>query len=745
MDHQVAEVFLRTLHGSIVKQKRVFAAVGVVAVGFAAWLLSGQVGVPTMPDDPVATGLSREQALVSEATPTLTRVPAPGVLQQEPAGSDTRAGDEATHVMGIVRDREGRPIPGAVVLAVNYAGTRCTTDVQGSFRLSTAVRAGTALILRVDCLRYLTTEANVVARSNSPVLVELDRAPRISGMLVDPRGAPIEGYRLQALSDAGKPLAFGITDSAGKFDLCRKDASFDGSVTVAEMNTNGYGLLADRRRVAWGTEDLELRAQSHGELELRVTRAVDGAPVTAFAVCLLHAVHQGLQGWDPRRPIPVAALNGVTRIRCIPGPVSAIVVPNDLDLEPSTTVAVQVPENGTAVASVTLSPCSVQRVHVIDRQTSLGVAGAMVRIVVGGSEAARRSEATLPGVAEAQGIRMLTWPRTGVVAKATTDANGAATMRAAAPAAEASIECEHPAYHPANVRLAAGAEPRDLEIAIDRGMQIRGVVEPEGILRFRPYLRTCHERVGKEVLGKWVPVDRQTGNFELVVAAGDEVRLDLALPSAGIGPAEFGPVPTAIGIGRIAAGTPAARGEERVVLAAGAYLPGSAAGSVFVDGVAPSIVRMHPVRDGVAHPGWGGETLVASDGAFIVEPLLTGDWLFSAVPKTDGMKFPYLPIFFAACRPQPGERHRVTGSVTTLVTEMTVCGASGTPLAEGQDMTLALQRCPLRRYPTKLGPGGVLRVPGVVATETVQVHVVGGSFDKQSGEAQAAARQVTVR
>ena len=727
--------------------KSIITAVAALAVALVVWLLSGQRDAPLVTSQNPAEGSAQPAgpALGSHNDPTPTRVAVQESPLVEPNGPKVQGPDEAIHVIGFVRDRGGRPIAGAHVLAQMHAGTACTTDDGGAFRLPSRIHLGTPLVLRVSCRRYLSTEVNVVARNNSATVIELDHAPRVSGTLVDPRGDPIEGYRLQALDDAGKPLAFGITDAAGKFDLCRKDSKPDGFVTVSEMYTYGHGMLVDRPRVAWGTDDLALRARSSGELELRVTRSDDGAPVTAFALCLLHAEHQGPQGWDPRSPVRVASDDGVTRVRCIPGSVSAIVIPDDLDRQPSTTVAVQVPENGTTMALVNLAPGPVQRVHVIDRQTGLGVPGAMVRTAVGRSDAERRSDATLPGVAEALGIRMLTWPRTGVVAKATTDANGMATLRAAAPDTQASIECEHPDYQPASALLATEAEPVDLEIALDRGMLIRGIVEPGDILRFRPYVRACHQRAGKDVRGKWVVVDQQAGSFELIVAATGDVRIDLALPSAGIGSAEFGPVPTAIGISHVEAGTPAARGDERLILAAGAYLPGTAAGSVFVDGVPPAIVRLHPIRDGVAHPGWAGEALVSPDGNFVVEPLLVDDWLFSAAPRTEGMRLQYLPVFFAACTPRPGERLRVTGNVTTLTTEMTVADATGAPLSEGQDMTLALKRCPLRRYSAKLGPDGVLRVPGVVATETVQIRVVGGLLDKQGGEAPATARQVMVR
>ncbi len=332
-------VFPRTLHRGSVKSKSVFAAVGVLAAALVVWLWSGQGDVPSVTAREAAGGpaQTREQELASDPAPIPTRVPVLEAPREEPNGPPVQVPDEAIHVVGSVRDREGRPIPGAHVLAKMHAGTACTTDAGGAFRLPSAIRLGTKLILQVRCPRYLATEVDVVVRIESPTVVELDRAPRISGTLVDPRGEPIEGYRLQALSDADKPLAFGITDSAGKFDLCRKDSNPDGFVTVSEMYTYGHGMLVDRPRVAWGTEDLELRARSSGEFELRVTRGDDGAPVTAFAVCLLHAEHQGPQGWDPRRPVRVASDEGVTRVRCIPGPVSAIVIPDDLDLQPSTT------------------------------------------------------------------------------------------------------------------------------------------------------------------------------------------------------------------------------------------------------------------------------------------------------------------------------------------------------------------------------------------------------------------------
>lgn len=713
----------------------------------AVWLATRESGAEPGQGVPLPT-IEPPPALPrgTDAPPATLRALAPDAVPAERNDPAIVAAEgEMIEVRGFVVDREGHPIERASVLAQMRAGTSCVTGVDGAFRLPSAIRSGTNLVLRASCPRYLAANVAIIVRAASPTVIQLDRAPRISGTLVDARGESIEGYRLAAIGDIGQPLAAATTDAGGRFDLCRADPNREGYVVVSELFTHGHGLLAEKPRVAWGTEDLVLRAQSPGELEIRVTRSIDATPVAAFAVCLLHHEHQGPQGWDARRPVRVAAGDGVTRIRCIPGPVSAIVVPDDVDLQPGAMIAVVVPENGACVASVTLSPAPLQRVRVIDRQTGLGVPLADLHIVVGDSDDERRIDATLPRVAEAQGIRMLTWSRTGVLARAKTDANGVAVMRAADPGVEARVECVHADYRAVSLPLASGTPPPDLEVALDRGTLIRGVVGPPGILRFRPYLRTCHERSGKAVLGAWVPVDRETGSFEFAIDSTGEVRLDLALPSVGIGSATFGPVLTATGIARVAGGTPAARGEESVVVDAGANIPGTATGTVFVDGAIPAQVRLHRVVDGVANPGIAGETLVGPDGTFLIEPLLVGDWLVSAAVKPDGAGPDYLPVFFAACTVRAGDRLRFIGDVRTTTTAMIVCDAAGSPLAEGQAVTLALKRCPQRRVAAKLGPGGVLSVPGVVSTEIVHVRVEGGRLAKQAGEEHAGAARVVVR
>lgn len=77
--------------------------------------------------------------------------------------------------------------------------------------------------------------------------------------------------------------------------------------------------------------------------------------------------------------------------------------------------------------------------------------------------------------------------------------------------------------------------------------------------------------------------------------------------------------------------------------------------------------------------------------------------------------------------------------------EMVVCDASGAALAEGQQVSLALKRCPERRFGAKLGPGGLLRVEGIRANEIVLAEVQSGPRDKQRGEAEVGSRRLVVR
>lgn len=713
---------------------RLLALFGVAAAAAVLWLVLRQpASLPSMDRTPVNQSPSSLESS-AEGANAGPRVLADGGGSDSPPTSTVDA--SVVNLFGYVRDVDANPIVGAKVLAMGFSRNAAETDEKGRYRLPTPIRRGASLIVHVSCPRFLVEEVNVTAQEDSPADIVLERAPRIAGILVDPRGEPIEGYRLQAVDEAGKPLAFAITDARGQFDLCRREAKTEGRVVVSEMFTYGHGLLVERPSVSWGTENVMLRTHSAGQLEIRVKRADDATPVTAFSVCLLHHEHQGPQGWDVSRPVGSTSDDGVIQLRSIPGPVSFVVIAEDASLQPSDVQMVHVPGIGVHVAHVSLSPGRVQRIRAFDRQTGLVVANADVRIVVGTSDPEKAPDATLPQVSELQGIRILAWSRSGVRTKAKTGPDGTAIVRWVGPATEAWLRCEHPQYRTANVKLTPSSEPIAAEVGLDRCIRIRGVVTPADILQFMPRVRAVEER--KSLLQcKWMAVDAQTGGFELDVDNPGSVRLDLAVTMPdGV------PVLTAEGIARVVVGSESS--SQVLVLDCTAHVPGVVEGVVAVDGRTPAKVRAHRVLDGVGHVGWAAEVVVGEDGSFVIAPMLVGEWLLSAVPPNAG-PFDYRPVFFATCTVQAGRKAHVVGQVTTTALEVVVCDASGASLAEGQQMILALKRCPERRFTAKLGPGGLLRVEGIPSNETVVAEVQGGPYDKRRGETEVVARQLVVR
>lgn len=709
------------------------------------WWLAGNLGV----DDPGPTPTALENLMAGEDNAAgpghvdagLARVsatPLPADRNPEtPATLDVP--DQSVVLAGSVRCG-GEPVPAVSIMVVGDGRNSCVSDDAGEFRLPNAVVVGTPVVLLVTCKRYLSAEVKIMARNAVPIQIELARAPTISGVLADMGGKPVEGYRLQVLDEAGRTAAVAVTDAGGRFDLCSPDPQTRGWGMIVEGLTGGLGLLAERPRVPWGTEDLTLRVLEHGNLTIRVQRASDGTPVAPYEVCLLHAEHHRLQGWGTQKPVRSGDASGVVQIRCIPGPVTFIVIPEDPALQSSGTQAVRVLGGGTLAVDVKLEAGTSQRVLVHDRLTGEGLAGAAVRLVLGSTgDSGRTPDATLPVVSAALGLEMLTWPRIGIMAKAAADETGKAVIRTQGLTKEAWIECEHDGYQSVRMPLMLMAGDQELRIAMDRGRTVQGRVDPLSIRRFGPHVRTRQLRDGKELLGKWVAVDVDSGMFSLAIDHREDVRLDLAL--------------------RLADGVPVLAARELVevprdpgieagplVIDASRCIPGVAVGNVFVDGKPAARVRLHrPLEGGAAGPGWASEALVGEDGAFRVEPVLAGDWLFAALTDEEVNSGSYLPRFVSMGNVQPGQIVQIAASVTTATLELVVCAADGVPLSEGQRVSLSLQRCPARRETALLGPGGVLRRGGLLVGEAVVVQAVGGAQDKRRGAALVGDARVLLR
>lgn len=733
--------FKRSWNGVLIRWSGLLLLACLVALLWHA----GKVGVHdpgAVPTAPEVRGVGEDEAagpgqVAADGTRVLA-TPVPVDRNSERPATLDASGQSAV-LVGSVRCG-GEPIPAVSIMVVGDGRNSCVSDDAGEFRLPNAVVVGTPVVLLVTCKRYLFAEVKITARNAVPIQIELARAPTISGVLADMGGRPVEGYRLQVLDEAGRTAAVAVTDAGGRFDLCSREPQVHGWGMVVEGPTGGLGLLAERPRVPWGTEHLTLRVLDHGTLTIRVQRASDGAPVAPYEVCLLHAEHHRLQGWGTQKPVRSGDPAGVVEIRCIPGPVTFIVIPEDPALQSSGTLAVRVPGGGALVVDVKLDAATSQRVLVHDRLTGKGLPGAAVRVVVGSAgDSGRMPDATLPVVSSALGLEMLTWPRIGIMAKAIADEAGKAVIRTQGLTKEAWIECEHDGYQGVRMPLVLMAGDQELRIAMDRGRSVQGRVDPASIRGFGPHVRTRQLRDGRELLGKWVAVDVDSGMFRLSVDNGKELRLDLALRLAdGV------PVLAARDIVEV----PLDPGTEAglLVVDASRCLPGAAAGNVFVDGKPASRVRVHRLLEGgTAGPGWAAEALVGEDGAFRVAPMLAGEWLFAALTDDEAASGSYLPRFVSAGSVQPGQTVQIAASVTTASLELVVCAADGLSLPEGQRVTLSLRRCPSRKETALLGPGGVLRRGGLLVGEVVVVQAVGGAQDKLRGEALVGDARVSLR
>jgi len=714
--------------------RRLTKGLGLASLATLLWLVAkasfvDPVGAPAGPEVLVASAV--EVIHTSDFSPGGTRVQAhPGRDTLSASAPSVHADPAKVLVLSGSVHCGGEPVPAVSLMVVGDGKNSCISDDRGGFRLPKPVPSGSSWIIQASCKRYIATEVKVTARSDLTILIELVRAPTISGTLTDMRDYPVKGYMLQVLDESGRMVAVAVTDAEGRFDLCSRDDQIQGRGMIVEGPTGGHGLLAERPRVPWGTEQLSLRTLESGTLVIRVRSAGDGTPVAAYGICLLHEEYQNLQGWKAQQPVRSVDPNGVAEIRCIPGPVSFIVIPDDPSLQPSVTMAVRIPEGGTMQVDVVLQAATCQRIRVVDRLTGEGLVGALVRVVVDDQGvSAPPTDATLPVISSALGLQMLTWPRSGIMAKAYADGSGIVEIRTNGIAAGSWIECEHGGYQKLRVPLSVQEADQVIRIAMDRGLRVHGRLEPASILRFGPHVRVKYLRAGKEVYGSWVAVDVGSGEFLLETESAGELRVDLAVRMAdGV------PILAARDIAVLASDEGIAA--RLLVIDAGPFVPGVAAGSLFVDGRPPSRVRVHRMLDGgAAVPGWVAEATVGGDGSFRVEPMLTGDWLFSAVTDEEAMKGSYLPLFIATGRLEPGQTINVVGSATTASLELIVCTDKGVPLDEGQRVSLSLRRCPERREVAMLGPGGVLRRGGLQAGEGVLVQAVRGAQDKKRGEA----------
>jgi hypothetical protein len=203
--------------------------------------------------------------------------------------------DRAGTLRGVVLDQAGQPVAGVGVTATDGVfpiGTwsSTTTAADGTFTVGN-LRAG-SWTLRTSSERFLpTVERFVLAReeqrSDLIVLVRPGRA--VAGQVVDDRGRPVEGIRVQSRRQERSATLLGhleapaatATDQHGCFTL---SGLADALVTLRAFGPgHSVETVAD---VPVGTSDLLIRLERQAVIE-GVLLAADGTPIGGSVVAAL--------------------------------------------------------------------------------------------------------------------------------------------------------------------------------------------------------------------------------------------------------------------------------------------------------------------------------------------------------------------------------------------------------------------------------------------------------------------------
>ncbi len=190
-------------------------------------------------------------------------------------------------VRGRVLDEAGAPIEGALVALGPFVGARTavsgTSGPEGLFVLEhappgamtlTAVRPGhAAAAARVD----VPEEGD-----RDGVEVRLGRSHHVGGVVVDPRGRPVDAAIVQAIADGDVAAPNARTDEEGRFRLVDVPASATGLRVVASGFAEWTGPAG-----RFDGDDRRIELIPAGRLGGRVVDAVTGAPVPRFTIRLV--------------------------------------------------------------------------------------------------------------------------------------------------------------------------------------------------------------------------------------------------------------------------------------------------------------------------------------------------------------------------------------------------------------------------------------------------------------------------
>jgi hypothetical protein len=196
-------------------------------------------------------------------------------------------------VRGLVVDTKGTSIAKYTVQLSGKHWEQTQTAQDGTFAFPTVVQPGKWNIQGLRDARRVKSDTTITVESGRLdyfhrfVVEAIDRGKTISGTVVDAAGAPVEGYWLGCMNEAGAQIAYGNTGKDGSFFLFSSLGKRGELATVVSTDFNGRGLVGGtRREVAWGTTDLRLvmknRFVGRTNVQLTVLDGDTGEPVEAY-------------------------------------------------------------------------------------------------------------------------------------------------------------------------------------------------------------------------------------------------------------------------------------------------------------------------------------------------------------------------------------------------------------------------------------------------------------------------------
>lgn len=219
---------------------------------------------------------------------------------------------------GSVRGSDGTPIEKARLSLSNHfpggISVGASSNADGSFDMG-GMPPGTWTV-GAQAEGWLVKERKdieiTVDRVTEGAHFVLDRAPSISGVVVDTTGAALEGVRVYGWPVGSGRGAGGKSDADGRFTLyLPQDEPYDLEVTRQPAYEDWGDGRSPSETFAPGTSDVRIVLTRSARITFRVLDAASGAPIPSFTIALEKVPENGMS-WNRfhRLGAPKESLNG---------------------------------------------------------------------------------------------------------------------------------------------------------------------------------------------------------------------------------------------------------------------------------------------------------------------------------------------------------------------------------------------------------------------------------------------------